>query len=76
MSSLEDRPRRLEEKLIAVPTADEYLAASNREEVRAPYELAEQLAPYGFCADYLFTAANRRMLREDTAEKRKRDGEL
>jgi hypothetical protein len=40
MGSLEDRLRRLEERLIRQPSVDEYLDASNREKVRALYALA------------------------------------
>jgi len=75
MGSLEDRLRRLEERLIRQPSVDEYLDASNREEVRGLQALAKRLAPHGFDGDYLFTEANRRMLAEDTPEKRERDRE-
>ena len=75
MGSLEDRLRRLEERLIRVPSIDEYLDASNREEVRALHTLAERLEKYGFDGDYLFTEANRRMLAEDTPEQQERDKE-
>ena len=76
MGSLEDRLRRLEEQLIRQPTVDEYLEASNREGVRALHALAERLEKYGFDGDYLFVEANRRMLAEDTPEKRERDQEI
>jgi hypothetical protein len=76
MGSLEDRLRRLEERLIRQPSIEEYLDASNREEVRALYALAERLRPHGFDGDYLFVEANRRMLAEDTPDRRGRDREI
>jgi hypothetical protein len=75
MARFEERIRRLEDRLILVPTAEEYLDASNRERVRALYALAERLEKYGFDGDYLFVEANRRMLAEDTLERRERDRE-
>jgi len=75
MGNLEERLRKLEERLIRVPSVDEYLDASNRERVRALHALAERLASYGFDGDYLFVEANRRMLAEDTLERRERDRE-
>jgi hypothetical protein len=75
MANLEERLRRLEERLIRQPTVAEYLDASNRERVRALHTLAKWLAPHGFDGDYLFTEANRRMLAEDTLEWRERDRE-
>ena len=75
MGSLEDRLRRLEERLIRQPSVDEYLDASNREQVRSLHALAERLEKYGYDGDYLFTEANRRMLAEDTPERRGRDRE-
>jgi hypothetical protein len=75
MGSLEERLRKLEERLIRQPSIDEYLDASHRREVRALYEFAERLAPYGFDGDYLFVAADRQMLAEDTPERRERDRE-
>ena len=75
MGSLEDRLRKLEEQLIRVPSVDEYLDASNRERTRALHALAERLEKYGFDGDYLFVEANRRMLAEDTRERRDRDRE-
>ena len=75
MGSLEDRLRRLEEQLVHQPSIDEYLDASNRERVRALHALAERLEKYGFEGDYLFVEANRRMLAEDTRERRERDRE-
>jgi hypothetical protein len=75
MGSLEDRLRRLEERLVHQPSVDEYLDASNREQVRSLHTLAELLAPYGFDGDYLFTDANRLMLAEDTPQWRERDRE-
>jgi hypothetical protein len=39
------------------------------------HALAERLIPYGFDSDYLFTDMNRRMLAEDTRERRERDRE-
>jgi hypothetical protein len=76
MGSLEDRLRRLEEQLIRQPSVDEYLDASNREQVRALHTLAEQLEKYGFDGDYLFTEGDQLMLAEDTPEKRERDQEI
>jgi Tfp pilus assembly protein PilE len=58
MGSLEDRLRRLdrlEEQVIRVPSVDEYLDASNREEVRALHTLAKRLEKYGYDGGYLFT---------------------
>ena len=79
MGSLEDRLRKLEEleeRLIRVPSVDEYLDASNRERVRALHVLAERLEKYGFDGEHLFVEANRRMLAEDTREWRERDREI
>jgi hypothetical protein len=75
MGSLEERLRRLEEQLIPQPSVDEYLDASNREQVRSLHLLAKRLEKYGFDGDYLFVEANRQMLAEDTPEKRGRDRE-
>jgi hypothetical protein len=75
MGSLEERLRKLEEQLIQVPSVDEYLDASNREQTRALHALAERLERYGFDGEYLFTEENRRMLVEDTPEGRERDRE-
>ena len=75
MGSLEDRLRKLEERLILVPTVDEYLDASNREEVRALHALVERLAPYGFDGDYLFTYNSLGVLAEDTPERQESDRE-
>src|SRR5688500_9728330 len=75
MGSLEERLRKLEERLIRQPSVDEYLDASNRERIRALHALAERLEKYGFDSEYLFTEENRRMLAEDTREERKRDRE-
>ena len=75
MGSLEERLRRLEEQLVRQPSVAEYLDASNRERSRALHALAERLEKYGFDGDYLFTEENRRMLAEDTPEKRARDRE-
>lgn len=76
MSDLEARLRKLEERLVLVPSIDEYLDASNREGVRALHALAERLEKYGFDSDYLFVEANRRMLAEDTPDRRERDREI
>ena len=76
MSDLEDRLRRLERRLVWQPSAEEYLDASNRERTRALHELARRLAPHGFDGGYLFVEENRRMLAEDTPEKRARDREI
>jgi hypothetical protein len=59
-----------------VPTVDEYLDASNRQRTRALHELAEWLAPHGFDGGYLFTEENRKLLAEDTPERRERDQEV
>jgi hypothetical protein len=75
MGSLEDRLRKLEERLIRQPSVDEYLDASNREQVRSLHALAERLEKYGFDGSYLFVEESRRMLAEDTPEKRARDRE-
>jgi hypothetical protein len=76
LGSLETRLAALERQLIRQPSVDEYLDASNREGVRALHTLAERLALHGFEGDYLFVEANRRMLAEDTPEKRERDQEI
>jgi hypothetical protein len=73
LSDLENRLRKLEERLIGHPSVDEFLDASNRERVRALHTLAERLEKYGFDGDYLFVEANRRMLAEDTPERQARD---
>jgi hypothetical protein len=75
MGSLEDRLRRLEEQIIRAPSIDEYLDASNREQIRALHVLAKRLEKYGFDCDYLFTEVTRRMLAEDTRERQERDRE-
>jgi hypothetical protein len=75
LSDLENRLSRLERRLVWQPSAEEYLDASNRERLRALHALAERLAPHGFEGDYLFVVANRRMLAEDTPERRERDQE-
>jgi hypothetical protein len=75
VSDLEKRVRKLEVKWVLVPSIDEYLDASNREQVRSLHALAQRLAPHGFDGDYLFVEANRRMLAEDTPEWRERDRE-
>jgi hypothetical protein len=76
MGSLEERLRKLEERLVLVPSIDEYLDASNRERTRALAVLAKRLEKYGFDGDYLFVEANRRMLGEDTPERRERDQQI
>jgi hypothetical protein len=76
MGSFEDRLRRLEEQLIRQPSAEEYLEASNREQVRALHALAERLEKYRLDGDFLFVEANLRMLAEDTPEKWERDREI
>jgi hypothetical protein len=76
LSDLEDRLRRLERRLVWQPSAEEYLDASNRERARALHTLVERLQKYGFDSAYLFVEANRRMLAEDTPEKRERDQEI
>jgi hypothetical protein len=75
MGSLEDRLRRLEEKLLRQPSVDEYLDASNRERTRALHALAEWLEKYDFDGDYLFVEGNRRMLSTDTPGRRESDRE-
>jgi hypothetical protein len=76
MGSLEDRLRKLEERLIRQPSVDEYLDASNRERTRALHALAERLEKYGFEGDYLFTEDSLRMLGEDTTGLREREREI
>ncbi len=76
MPSLEDRLRRLEERFVLVPSIEEYLDASNREQIRALLVLAERLAPYGFDGGYLFTEYSLRPLAEDTPEGREQDREI
>jgi hypothetical protein len=71
VSDLENRVRRL----VWQPSADEYLDASNRQQVRALHALAERLETYGFGGDYLFTEGDQLMLAEDTPERRERDRE-
>ena len=73
MGRLEDRLRRLEEKLVHEPTAAEYLDARNREVVRGLHMLAGRLAPYGFDGGYLFTEHSLQMLATDTLEQQVRD---
>jgi hypothetical protein len=75
MGNLEDRLRKLEEQLVHQPSIDEYLDASSREQTCALHALAERLEKYGFEGDYLFAAENRRMLAEDTLERRDKDRE-
>jgi hypothetical protein len=75
LSDLEDRLRRLERRLVWQPSAEEYLDASGRERTRALHALAERLRPHGFDGDHLFTDESRRMLAEDTRERRMRDRE-
>ncbi len=75
MGSLEDRLRKLEERLIRQPSVEEYLDASNRERVRALHEIAERLKKYGLDGEYLFVEANRQVLAEDTRERQERDQE-
>ena len=72
---MEERLRKLEEQLVHQPSIDEYLDASNREQVRGLHALGERLAPYGFNGGYIFTEGDLRMLAEDTPEKRGRDRE-
>jgi hypothetical protein len=76
VGDLEERIRRLERRLLWQPSIEEYLDASDRERVRALHALAEWLTPRGFAGDYLFVESNRRMLAEDTPEKRGRDREI
>jgi hypothetical protein len=76
MGSLEDRLRKLEERLVLAPSIDEYLDASNRERIRSLHALAERLEKYGFDGEYLFTGVDQRMLAEDTREWRGRDQEI
>jgi hypothetical protein len=75
LSDLEDRLRRLERRLVWQPSADEYLDASNRQQVRALHALAKRLEKYGFDGGYLFTGGDRRMLAEDTQEQQASDRE-
>jgi hypothetical protein len=76
VSDLENRLRRLEDRLVWQPSADEYLDASNREQTRALHALAERLEKYGFDGGYLFVEANRQMLSADTPERGERDREI
>ena len=73
MGSLEDRLRRLEERLIRQPSVDEYLDACGRQQVRALAALAKRLEKYGFEGGYLFTEESMLMLAEDTSQKQGRD---
>jgi hypothetical protein len=75
MGSLEERLRKLEDRLIGQPSVDEYLDASNREGVRALHALAERLEKHGFDGGYLFTEHSLRVIVEDTREWRERDRE-
>jgi hypothetical protein len=76
LSELEYRLRRLERRLVVwQPSGEEYLDASNRERIRALHVLTERLAPHGFDGDHLFTEESRRMLAEDTPERRRWDRE-
>lgn len=75
MGRLEERLRKLEERLVIVPSIDEYLDASDREQIRALHELTERLGQHGFDSGHVFTEADRRMLAEDTPERRERDQE-
>jgi hypothetical protein len=79
MGSLENRLRRLdrlEEQVIRVPSVDEYLDASNREEVRALHTLAKRLEKYGYDGGYLFTDHSLRMLAGDRPGRQDRDREI
>jgi hypothetical protein len=76
VSDLENRLRRLERRILWQPSAEQYLDASNREQVRALHALAKRLEKYGFDSEYLFTEENWKMLAEDTPEKRGRDQEI
>jgi hypothetical protein len=76
VGDLEERLRRLERRLVWYPSADEYLDASSREQVRSLHALAKRLAPHGFDGDYLFTEGERLMLVEDTPERREEDQEI
>jgi hypothetical protein len=75
MARFEERIRRLEERIILLPTVDEYLDASNRQRVRSLHTLAERLARHGFDGGYLFTEDNLKMVGEDTPGRRERDRE-
>jgi hypothetical protein len=55
MGSLGDRLRKLEERLVLMPSIDECLNASNRERVRALHTITERLASHGFDGVHLFT---------------------
>ena len=67
---LEDRPRRLQRRLVWQPAAEEYLDASNRGRTRALHALAERLAPRGFDEGHLFTDHSLRAIVENTPEGR------
>ena len=76
MGSLEDRLRRLGERHLRRPSVEEYLDASNREEVRALHALAERLEKHGYDGGYLFTDHSLRMLAEDRPGRQDRDREI
>ena len=75
MGRLEDRLRRLEQKLVHEPTIEEYLDASGREQICALHVLVKRLAPHGYDGGHLFTEHSLRVLAEDTPERRERDRE-
>ncbi len=66
----------MEEQFIRLPSVDEYLDASNREQTRALHTLAERLALYGFDGSHLFPGYSLGMLSIDTPERRERDREI
>jgi hypothetical protein len=74
MSDLESRLRRLEQKLIELPSADEYLDAENRQRARAWRAIAEEPQRFpGFLRERMFTDWDQRILLNDTPEQRERD---
>ena len=73
---MDDRLRNLEQRLLWQPSADNYLDASNREQVRALHVLAERLAPHGLNGDYLFTEYSFQMLPSDTPKQQAKDREI
>ena len=76
MAGLEDRLRRLEERLRWEPTIEEYIDAKNRERPRVMEGIVEKLRTFpGFPAQRVFTEWDWRLLVEDTPERRLRDRE-
>jgi hypothetical protein len=74
VGDLESRLRKLEQKVIELPSADDYLDADNRQRARTMKAIAEELhwLP-GFPAHRVFTEWHRQVLLGDTPERRQRD---